>query len=141
MISLSTETLARIQQVEAKLAELDPIMLRFCTEKGCTFRSHVGVWPRRSMWARQEVDRCLHLTMDLTVQEVMNTGFHPEMPWSLYADASLPEPPRIVCAEVFRRLPFRKLTLVLEVQLELGWSLLRAVAQEEILARGEPFTR
>jgi len=139
-MSLSPEIAARIQAVEAKLAELDPILHGFCTERGYTFSSQVGVWPRRKVWARKEIDRTLDLTMDLTVPEVMERGFYPEMPWSLYASASLlpvSKQVRLLSADVFRGLPFSQLAGVLAARFEDGLAMLRGFTREDIIARGQ----
>jgi hypothetical protein len=140
-MSLSPEITARIQAVEAKLTELDPILRGFCAERGYTFSSEVGVWPRRRVWAREEIDRTLDLTMNLTVPEVMECGFYPEMPWSLCATASLmlppPEPGRLLSEYVFQRLPFSKLTGVLAARLEDGLAMLRGFTREDIITRGQ----
>src|SRR6185503_11121472 len=95
---------ARIEAVEAKLAELDPILRAFCVRNHYSFSGQVGVWPRRRVWTREEIDRAIALTMDLSVPEVMERGFYPDMPWSLYADASLPlaHGSRILMMDVFR---------------------------------------
>ena len=140
-MSLSPEINARIQAVEAKLAELDQILHGFCTENGYTFSSQVGVWPRRKVWAREEIDRALDLTMDLTVPEVMERGFYPEMPWSLCATASLmlppPEPGRLLSEYVFQRLPFSQLAEVLPARLADGLAMLQRFKRADIIARGQ----
>lgn len=138
---LPPEVTARIQAVEAKLAELDPTLHDFCTRNGYTFSSQVGVWPRRKVWARQEVDRTLDLVMDLTVAEVMERGFYPDMPWSLRATASLmlPLPGRMLSEDVFHGLPFSQLAQVLSARLEDGLVMLRQVSREDIIAKGQVF--
>ena len=88
-MTFSPEVPAKIQVIERKLTELDPILKEFCKRRGYTFTSHVGVWPRRMVWAREEIDRTIALTMDLTVPEVLERGFYPEMPWSLCGGATL----------------------------------------------------
>jgi hypothetical protein len=138
-MSLSPEVAARIQAVEAKLAELDPILQDFCTRRGFTFSSLVGVWPRRKVWARAEIDRTLDLVMDLTVPEVMERGFYPDMPWSLHATASvmLPLPGRLLSEAVFQRLPFMQLAEILPARLEDGLARLRQISRDDIIARGQ----
>jgi hypothetical protein len=141
----SPEVWARVAAIEAKLAELDPIMQSFCERSGLTFSKMVDenrtLWPRRGMWARQDIDRCMHLTMDLSVAEVMDRGFYPEMPWSLHADASLPiekgQPTRILSMDVFRRVPYLRLAVVLGQALEDGLSALHRLTREDVIARGE----
>ena len=99
------------------------------------------MWPRRSMWVREEVDRSIYLTMDLTVAEAMERGFYPEMPWSLEVTASLPihteEPARILSTSVFRGVPYCQLSAVLQKGLEEGLTLLRKQTAEDIMSRGE----
>jgi hypothetical protein len=138
-MTLSPEIVARVQAVEAKLAELDPILHDFCARRGFTFSSHVGVWPRRKAWAREEVDRTLDLIMDLTVPEVMERGFYPDMPWTLCATASemLPMPGRVLMEDVFHGLPFSQIADVLAARLEDGLVLLRKIKHEDIVARGQ----
>jgi len=138
-MTLSPEIVARVQTVEAKLAELDPILHDFCTRRGFRFSSQVGVWPRRRAWAREEIDRALDLVMDLTVPEVMERGFYPEMPWSLRATASvmLPLPGRLLSEDVFHGLPFSQLAESLSAQLEDGLVILRKVKHEDIVTRGQ----
>ena len=138
------EVWARIDAVEAKLAELDPIIESFCERRGLRFSKMVDenrtLWPRRGMWVREDIDRCIHLTMDLTVAEVMERGFYPEMPWSLHADASLPiekgQPPRILDIDVFRGVPYSRLAEVLGQGLEDGLSALRRLSRDDVIARG-----
>ena len=110
----SPEVWVKVDAIEAKLAELDPIMQSFCERSGLKFSKMVDenrtLWPRRGMWVREDIDRCMNLTMDLTVAEVMERGFYPEMPWSLHADATLPiakgQPTRILNTDVFRGVPY-----------------------------------
>lgn len=134
---LSTESWSRVHSVEVRLSELDPILLRFCAANGYTFSSKVGVWPRRKLWARGEIDRCFDLTTDLPVAEVLKRGFSPAMPWSLYATASLESGPsaRLVVLEVFRHLPFSELATALPVALGEGLSFLRSITAEQVIAR------
>src|SRR5437667_2125481 len=112
-MTLAPEITDMIQSVETHLATLDPILHEFCTRRGYTFRSFVGVWPRRGAWRREEVDRGFNLTMDFTVPEVMERGFSPDMPWSLHVSASLrpaaDHTVRFLTADVFQRLPFSSL--------------------------------
>ena len=112
-MSLPPEVWARVDEIEAKLAELDPILQSFCARRGFRFSTMVDenrtLWPRRGLTAREEIFRGLYLTMDLTVQEVMDRGFYPEMPWSLYADATFmparSEPTRILSKKVLNAVP------------------------------------
>jgi hypothetical protein len=140
LMSLSLEINAKIQVVEAKLTELDPILHDFCSRTGFTLSSIIGVWPRRKVWAREEIDRTIDLTMDLTVPEFFERGFQPEMPWSLYARASLPLsqdfPSHILSVDIFRHLPFSELAGVLAARLEDGLATLRRFNREDIIIRG-----
>jgi hypothetical protein len=141
----SPEVWARVDAIEAKLAELDPIIQSFCERRGFTFSKMVDenrtLWPRRGMWVREDIDRCMHLTMDLTVAEVMERGFYLEMPWSLHADATLPvargQPIRILNTDVFRGVPYSRLAHVLGQGLEDGLAALRRLTREDVITRGE----
>ena len=141
----SPEVWARIDLIEAKLAELDPIMQSFCERRGFRFSKMVDenrtLWPRRGMTAREDIYRCMYLTMDLSVPEVMERGFYPEMPWSLHADATLPiakgEPTRILSADVLSGVPYSRLTEVLEKGLEDGLAILRRLTRDDVVTRGE----
>jgi len=99
------------------------------------------LWPRRGMWVREDIDRCMHLTMDLTVAEVIERGFYPEMPWSLHADATLPiatgHPTRILHTDVFRGVPYSRLADVLGQGLEDGLAALRKLTREDVITKGE----
>lgn len=140
-MTVAPEITERIQVVETHLAALDPIFHEFCTRHDYTFSSLVGVWPRRRAWRREEVDRCFDLTMDLTVPEVMERGFSPDMPWSLYVTAST-RPPDLVpahflTADLFRRLPFSSLRDRLAADLEAGLATLQTFTPEVIDERGQ----
>ena len=141
----SPEVWARVDAIEAKLTELDPIMQSFCARRSFRFSKMVDenrtLWPRRGMSAREDIDRLIHLTMDLTVAEVMERGFYPEMPWSLYAAATLPiaigQPTRILSTDVFRGVPYSRLAAVLGKGLEDGLSILRRLTREDVITKGE----
>lgn len=85
----SPEARANVAAIESKLAGLDEVFLQFCSRQGYTFSSTVQLWPRRRVWRRQEVARCMDLRMDVGVQDVLNRGFYPELPWSFCANGSL----------------------------------------------------
>jgi len=141
-MTLAPEITARIQAVETHLATLDQTLHGFCTRHGYNFRSFVGVWPRRGAWRREDVDRRFDLTMDLTVPEIMERGFSPEMPWSLYVTASTRPADfasaRILTADVFRRLPFSSLSDRLATDLESGLATLQTFTPAIINERGQP---
>jgi hypothetical protein len=140
-MTLAPEITERIQAIETHLATLDPILRDFCIRHDYTFSSSVGVWPRRRAWRREEVDRCFDLTMDLTVPEVMERGFSPDMPWSLYVSASTRPPDfisaRILTVDMFRRLPFSLLHERLATDLEAGLATLLTFTAEVIDERGQ----
>ena len=140
-MNLAPEINERIRAVETHLATLDPILRDFCTRHDYRFSSLVGVWPRRRACRRQEVDRCFDLTMDLTVLEVMERGFSPDMPWSLYISASTRPPDfvsaRILTSGVFRRLAFSSLPERLAADLEAGLATLQTFTPEAINERGQ----
>jgi hypothetical protein len=144
-MSLPREVWARVDAIEAKLAELDRIMQSFCERRGFRFSTMVDenrtLWPRRGMTAREDIYRGLYLTMDLTVQEVMDRGFYPAMPWSLHANATfMPaegEPTRILGTDVFHGVPYSRLAEILEKSLEDGLLILRGLTREDVIARGE----
>jgi hypothetical protein len=140
----SPEVWARVDAIEAKLAELDPIIQSFCERYGFTFTKMVDenrtLWPRRGMWVREEIDRAMYLCMDLTVPEVMERGFYPEMPWSLRGNASLSpsdvQPNRLLDIYVFCGLPYSSLAEILGKRLEDGLSALRRTTREDVIANG-----
>jgi hypothetical protein len=140
-MSLSPDIIAKIQAVEAKLTELDPILHEFCSRRAFTFSSIIGCWPRRKVWARQDIDRVIDLTMDLTVPEFFVRGFQPNVPWSLCASASLPVsedvPSRILRVDIFRHLPFSEIAGVLAARLEEGFRTLGRFTREDVLAKGK----
>jgi hypothetical protein len=140
-MSLSPDITAKIQAVEDKLTELDPILHEFCTRRGFRFSSIVGAWPRRKVWAREDIDRTIDLTMDLTVPQFFERGFQPDVPWSLYASASLPVsedyPSHILSVDVFRHLPFSDIAGVLAARLEDGLAMLRRFTREDVLTKGK----
>jgi hypothetical protein len=140
-MSLSPDITAKIEAVEAKLTELDPILHEFCSRRGFTFSSIIGCWPRRKVWARQDLDRVIDLTMDLTVPEFFERGFQPDVPWSLYASASLPVsedfPSHILSVDVFRHLPFSEIAGVLAARLEDGLTTLGRFTREDVITKGK----
>src|SRR5690349_6720121 len=89
----SREGRANVAAIESKLKELDVVFRQFCSREAYTFSAMVDLWPRRRVWRRQEIDRCMDLTMTIGVvgvQDVLDRGFYPELPWSLFASGSLP---------------------------------------------------
>jgi hypothetical protein len=141
-MSLSGAAKARVRSVNDKLAEFEPILRKFCTHRGYALRepSDASLWPFRSVLAHGEIHHCLDLNTDAKFLDILKRGFWPEMPWSLYASAAgvAPgQPWRILTTALFRRLPFCDLASVLEQRLEEGFSILRQLTLQDVLARGE----
>ena len=142
VMSLSGAAKARVRSVNDKLAELEPILRTFCAHRGYALRepSDASLWPFRSALAHGEIHRCLDLNTDAKFLDILKRGFWREMPWSLYASAAgvAPRQPwRILTTALFRRLPFCDLASVLEQRLEEGFSILRQLTLQDVLARGE----
>jgi hypothetical protein len=141
VMSLSPEAKAKIEVVNDKLSELDPIIHAFCTRRGYAFRAFTELWPARRATAHGDICRCLHLTTDASFLDILKRGFYPQMPWSLCASATLPlapgQPIRTLFEDVFRSLPFSELASLLEERLENGFSILRELTREDVLAKGE----
>ena len=148
--AVATPALANIQSIEKKLAELDPIWEAFCARHRFQFIPGRELWPNRMAWGHGKMDYKLVLTMDVKFTEVLERGFYPEMPWSLYAMASLTCSKRsqapavtprahqpVITFELFRRLPFSELAKVLEAELERAFSMLSETTREDIERKGE----
>jgi hypothetical protein len=153
--SISTPAKAKVQSIEKKLAELDPVWEAFCSRRGYSFMPGRELCPYRAAFAHQKIDHRIVLTMDVAFTAMLEQGFCPDMPWSLYAMASLPfwsrssgkpselvpaaliSPMPVLTFELFRQLPFAGLAEVLENQLERGFSVLRELTREDILRKGE----
>ena len=140
----SLEARASVAAVEAHLSTLDGLLREFCLRRGFTLSSPAGVWPRRRMCRRDEIDRCLDLTMDVGVQELFDDGFHAELPWSLYASGSLhsADPDvRILSRAVIEHVPSSQLSAVLAASLDRALDILNDMTAETIRAEGEKFGR
>jgi hypothetical protein len=139
-MDIPPETAEKIQVVETHLSTLDSILCSFCARYGYSFRKVAGIWPRRRLWRREGVDQYFDLTMDLTVPELMERGFSPEMPWSLYISASTrprdSDSVRILTEAVFRRLPFSSIPSRLTGDLALGLARLQTFTPDLINERG-----
>ena len=137
----SPEARANVAAIESKLTELDEEFLQFCSRHGYTFSPIVQLWPRRRVWRRQGIDRSMDLTMDIGVQDVLDRGLYPELPWSLFASGSLlPGSDRdihILSRPVFEHVPFLRLASILADSLERGLRILNAMTETEILAQGQ----
>src|SRR5207245_9276670 len=106
------------------------------------------LWPQRRVWRRQEIDRCmdLHMVIGIVgVQDVLDRGFYPELPWSLYASGSLrpgtDSDIHILSRPVFEHVPFSQLSSVLGEGLERGLGILNSMTEIEILTQGEKWRR
>lgn len=135
------EDLARARAVEAKLAELDPILERFCKNKALMFgRTPQDIlFPKRSMLvsAREEIDRCMYLSPCVSFQQLLDRGFYPEMPWSLDIIASDPDDRvRLLQMSVFKDVPYSRLSEVLPKALEDGLALLQKITREDVIKKG-----
>jgi hypothetical protein len=141
----SPEARANVAAIEAKLAELDDAFRQFCSRQDYRFSPIVQLWPRRRVWRRQEIDRCMDLTMEIGVQDVLNRGFYPELPWSLYASGSLrPDTAldvHIFLRPVFEHVPFFALASVLVDGLERGLQILNGMTETEIRMQGQKLGR
>jgi hypothetical protein len=140
----SPEGRANVAAIESMLAELDDAFRRFASREHYTFSATVDLWPRRRVWRRQEFDRCMDLTMDsgvIGVQDVLDRGFYPELPWSLYASGSLPPGKdtemHILSHPVFERMPFSQLAEILADSLERGLEILNSMTESGILTQGQ----
>jgi len=140
----SPEGRANVAAIESKLKELDAIFRQFCSREGYTFSATVDLWPRRRVWRREEIDRCMDLTMAIGivgVQDVLDRGFYPELPWSLYASGSLlPGTDRdghILSRPILDQVPFSHVVSTLADSLERGLQILNPMTRTEILTRGE----
>jgi hypothetical protein len=140
----SPEGRANVAAIESKLAELDGVFKEFCAREGYMFSPIVQLWPRRRVWRRQEIDRCMDLTMTIGtvgVQDVLDRGFYPELPWSLCASGSLPlgtDPDiHILSRPVFEQVPFSQVASTLADSLKRGLQILNSMTESEILTRGE----
>jgi hypothetical protein len=140
----SSEGRANVAAIESKLAELDEVFREFCIRENYTFSAIVNLWPRRRVWRRQEIDRCMDLTMTIGVvgvQDVLDRGFYPDLPWSLYASGSLlpatdPEN-RILSHAIFEQVRYSQLAGILADSLERGLKVLDSMTENDILTQGQ----
>ena len=140
----SPEGRANVAAIESKLAEFDELFRRFCLREGYIFSPTVDLWPRRRVWRREKIDRCIDLTMVIGVigvQDVLDRGFYPELPWCLCASGSLPPGTDsnvyILSRTVFDHVPFSRLASVLADGLERGLEILNSITESDILTQGE----
>ena len=144
----SPEGRANVAAIASKLRELDAVFRQFCSREGYSFGRMVDLWPRRRVWRRQEIDRCMDLTMTIGivgVQDVLERGFYPELPWSLYASGSLlpgTDPDiHILSRPVLEQVPFSQVASTLADSLERGLQILNSMTKTEILTRGDKYGR
>ena len=75
------------------------------------------------------------------VQDVLDRGFYPELPWSLFASGSLPpgtDPDiHILSRPLLDQVPFSQLASALADGLERGLQILNSMTESEVLTRGE----
>lgn len=136
----SPESTAKIRSIEERLIDLDPIFREFCARYGFNLRGGPELYPKRVVWRREELDRVMDLSPDVSVAEVMEKGFYPDMRWSLYANASLlpklGQPVRMLSLPIFQRIAYSELRTTLVSHLEEGYNLLRAITLREVMLRG-----
>lgn len=152
---IATPARVKIASVEQQLAELDPIWETFCARREYQFKPGRELWPNRGALKNGKIDHKLALTMDIRFIEMLDKGFFPGMPWSLYAMAAIPFyedasrkrsqaaslPPfslrPILTFELFRRRPFSELPETLEKELERAFLMLSEVTREDVLQKGQ----
>src|SRR5215831_1486869 len=137
----SPQAKTNLAAIDARLTELDDIFLRFCSQHGYKLSRNLQIWPKRRVWRRDEIDRCLDLVMDVSFQDALDRGFYPEFPWSLYAQGSLhpgrdPDT-RLSTLPVFEHVPYSQLSSVLEGGLAKGLQILNTLTQSQILTYGQ----
>ncbi|HEV2209832.1 MAG TPA: hypothetical protein VG167_13720 [Verrucomicrobiae bacterium] len=154
--SISLAARVKVQSVARRLAELDSVFKAFCERRQYSFVADDQLWPNRRATAYSGIHRQLVLAMDITFVALLERGFYPGMPWSLCAMASLLFPgnvsPRLarmptaaplpascpsVIFHLLDKLPFSEIAVVLDEQLENGFSLLKDLSREDILAKGQ----
>jgi hypothetical protein len=136
----SPEAKAHLAAIDSKLAELDTLFLQFCSRQDYQFSRNLQIWPKRRVWRRKEIDRCMDLVMDISFQDALDRGFYPDFPWSFYACGSLlpgtdPEV-HILSRPIFEHVPYHRLESILEDGLASGLKILNAMTESEILALG-----
>jgi len=137
--ALSRKAKAKIQTVEDKLAELDPILERFCERRKFALNHSAEIWPFRAASSSVgEIHYHLMLGPAAKAVDVLTRGFYPEMPWLLNASATLAgRVSRPFRTDILRGLPFAEVARVLEEQLEKGYTLLSGLTPEQVLAKAE----
>jgi hypothetical protein len=137
----SPEAKANLAAIESKLVDLDALFLQFCSQHDYRFSRSLNIWPKRRVWRRQEIDRVMDLEMDLGFQDVLDRGFYPEFPWSLYARASLhpgaDSDAHILSRAIIEHVPYHRLASVLKDGLASGLRILNAMTESEILTHGQ----
>jgi hypothetical protein len=136
----SPEASAHLATIDSKLADLHDLFLQFCSRESYSFSRSVNIWPKLRVWRRQEIDRCIDLEFSVGFQDVLDRGFYPELPWSLYARGSLwpgADPDiHILSRPVFQNVPYHQLASILEHALASGLQMVNAMTEREILAHG-----
>src|ERR1041384_4889332 len=85
----SPQAHANLAAIESKLAELDHLLIQFCSKHEYRFSRSSNIFPNRRVWRRDEIDRCIDLEFGVSFQDALDHGFYSEFPWSLYARGSL----------------------------------------------------
>lgn len=137
----SPQARANLAAIDSKLTELDGLFLQFCSQQDYRLSRNVQMWPKRRVWRRQEIDRCMDLVMDIAFQDALDLGFHPETPWSFYALGSLhpgADPDvHVLSRPIFEHVPYSCLASILVDGLASGLRILNAMTESEILAHGQ----
>jgi hypothetical protein len=136
--SLSNSAKLKLTTVQEKLSELDSIFQNFCTCRGYTLAAPSDLWPSRRARARDEIDRHLHLSPDVSFLQILEKGFYREMPWRLDAKAMPPQVPfPTLTINIFQGTPFSVLPSMLEQRLEEGFSTLRYLTLRDVMTKAD----
>lgn len=138
----SPEARANLAAIGSKLAELDDIFLQFCSRHDFRFSGNCQIWPSRRVWCRDRIDKCVDLVISAGFfQAALDRGFHPEFPWSLYAQGTLSrriDPDiHLLIRPIFERVPYHRLAAMLGDGLERGRRIVKAMNKKEILTQGK----
>jgi len=130
---------AKVAAIEANLVGLNPVLLQFCSRHGFGM---LMFWPGRSLCLLEgEISQSMDLTLDAKVdQELLDRGFHPDLQWSLDADAWLKpdtDPERHQLSRpVFEHWSYSRFLPILADILEGGLDMLNGMNEVEIRKHG-----
>ena len=130
---------AKVAAIEANLVGLNPVLLQFCSRHGFGM---LMFWPGRSLCLLEgEISQSMDLTLDAKVdQELLDRGFHPDLQWSLDADAWLEldrDPERHQLSRpVFEHWSYSRFFPILADTLESGLDMLNGMNEVEIRKHG-----